>query len=59
MSGIPEGVIHSEIHVYKIQDSCLDLFQKYSKKKKKDTQYSLAQRKAEPVVVDLGKKKRM
>lgn len=29
MSGIPEGVIHSEIHVYKIQDSCLDLFQKY------------------------------
>ena len=34
MSGIPEGVIHSEIHVYKIQDSCLDLFQKYSKKKK-------------------------
>ena len=57
MFGIPEGVIHSEIHVYKIQDSCLDLFQKYSRKK--DTRYSLAQRKPECVVVNLGRKKRM
>lgn len=56
MSGIPEGVIHSEIHVYKIQDSCLDLFQKYSKK---DTHYSLVQRKPECAVVNLGRKKRM
>ena len=34
MFGITEGVIHSEIHVYKMQDGCLDLFQKYLRKEK-------------------------
>lgn len=53
-----EGVIQPKMHVYKMQDSCLDLFQMYLRKNIY-IYYSLAQRMPECVVVNLGEKKHM